>query len=370
MNGRVVMVASMFLGACFNPQYDTPTCGPNDECPAGTHCVADLCRSDVASDDGGIDAEPSPDSDVSGCYHEANDTGNATAAEPTGIAVPSDAVVICGSLDDRTPAADGIIDVDTYSMAATAGQTYGVRNDAPGAGDFDRGVVVIASTENGAPVGGFGWMADSVGLVTLTATMPTLTVIVRSAGSAALGHAVPYQISVALLDPAARCPAGTAVAGDTLDTVANMSTGNDVLAFGMTAIALPTLSMIDTDGPEPLPALGAGNSITLGGTTEGAHPMPQANDTSWDRDTYQLEVPAGVRSVDMVLRYPAGASDLDLWLVRAGDLRQQGVGYNVGPDVLSVDVTPGTYYLSVAQFAQMAPPAQAYTLSVCPQGAP
>ncbi|HTL34156.1 MAG TPA: hypothetical protein VL326_13595 [Kofleriaceae bacterium] len=44
----------VLVGACFNPTFHDPTCGPNGECPSGTQCVNGTCRSDTPGDDADV----------------------------------------------------------------------------------------------------------------------------------------------------------------------------------------------------------------------------------------------------------------------------------------------------------------------------
>jgi hypothetical protein len=227
---------------------------------------------------------------------------------------------------------------------------------------------MIAPAPLASPVSNFGWTAGAAGLVTVASTMSALTVTVVARATAQLGHGVPYEISVELLDPAARCPDAAVSVGESLDNAPNLFTGNDVLAFGMSPFDLPTLTAITTDAPEPFSALVVDQPATVTGSTDGAHAVPPAPETYVDRDTFQVDVPASVSSLDLVLRYDATTNqDLDVWLVRAGDLHQQGIGYNVGPEAVSLDVSPGTYFLTVGQYTTQPVVTQPYTLTLCPR---
>lgn len=50
---RAAMLTALVLGACFDPHYDRPRCGPGDSCPDGLRCVRDVCE--AASADAGSD---------------------------------------------------------------------------------------------------------------------------------------------------------------------------------------------------------------------------------------------------------------------------------------------------------------------------
>jgi cysteine-rich repeat protein len=55
---RVITFATLALAACFNPTFNNPTCGPNGECPSGTTCVQNVCRSEGADIDAPVDTSP------------------------------------------------------------------------------------------------------------------------------------------------------------------------------------------------------------------------------------------------------------------------------------------------------------------------
>jgi hypothetical protein len=41
---RWLALGAITFAACFNPQFDSPTCGPNGECPSGFTCEQTVCR--------------------------------------------------------------------------------------------------------------------------------------------------------------------------------------------------------------------------------------------------------------------------------------------------------------------------------------
>jgi hypothetical protein len=359
-----VIAALALLGACFSPHYDSPTCGPGGECPSGLHCEGDTCVAgggDIDADPGAIDGTPAPDSDPTGCYHEQADATNATAPESTGKNVPQDVAVICGAFDDKAPDAQGNIDIDSYVVNAPVGR-FGIRIAAPNASAFSNGVMIVGA-QGQAGVATYAWMGADVGLVTAALTTAgALTIQVVSRG-AQLGLAVPYQISVELLDTTMRCASVTALGAEMLDTVANVSAGNDVLTFPQQQPNFPpTLTADGTDTPEAFGTLTGGTRISMTGTTDFAHTV---TDIYRDRDTYLLDVAPSVSELDIVIDY-TGTEDLDFWLVRTSDLRQQAVGFNIGPEVASVSVAPGQYYLLVGAYMPGAA-SQPYTLTACGQ---
>ena len=77
--------ALLVVGACFNPTFNNPACGPNGECPPGTQCDQGICRSaspddahaddanDCAPDDGRmIDAAIDAPAPFAGCQSTAD----------------------------------------------------------------------------------------------------------------------------------------------------------------------------------------------------------------------------------------------------------------------------------------------------------
>ncbi|HUQ02492.1 MAG TPA: C-type lectin domain-containing protein [Kofleriaceae bacterium] len=68
---------ALALGACFSPTFNNPTCGPNGECPSGTTCVQDVCRSDGADIDAPIDTPPiDPDAMVDSAIDAPTDAAS------------------------------------------------------------------------------------------------------------------------------------------------------------------------------------------------------------------------------------------------------------------------------------------------------
>ena len=47
---KLLGCALLLVGACFNPTFNNPACGPNGECPRGTQCNQGVCRSDTTDD--------------------------------------------------------------------------------------------------------------------------------------------------------------------------------------------------------------------------------------------------------------------------------------------------------------------------------
>jgi hypothetical protein len=97
-------VGCLALVACFNPQFDNPTCGPAGECPANHTCVQGVCRAmeleiDAASGDDG---------------NPGDGAGSTDAADNTDASfqcVPSDCagqVLQCANCIDDD--ADGLVD--------------------------------------------------------------------------------------------------------------------------------------------------------------------------------------------------------------------------------------------------------------------
>ena len=55
-NLAAVLGLALALGACFNPSYDHPQCGPEGQCPSGYVCVAGTCEDQAAGIDAPIDS--------------------------------------------------------------------------------------------------------------------------------------------------------------------------------------------------------------------------------------------------------------------------------------------------------------------------
>jgi uncharacterized delta-60 repeat protein len=92
--------AALLAAACFNPTYNDPICGPDDECPDGFSCdrSTNVCRADGS---GGIDASTT----------DGPTDGPQTDGEPIDAAIdapPNDGVIIDAPID--APDIDAPID--------------------------------------------------------------------------------------------------------------------------------------------------------------------------------------------------------------------------------------------------------------------
>lgn len=56
MRASIAVVLGLVLGACFNPNFDNPMCGPQGECPSDHTCVQGICRAMPDQVDATIDS--------------------------------------------------------------------------------------------------------------------------------------------------------------------------------------------------------------------------------------------------------------------------------------------------------------------------
>jgi hypothetical protein len=93
------------LAACFNPQFDNPTCGPAGECPANHTCVQGVCRAMGEE----IDAAGGGDGDVTdGAPNDGIDAPNADASFQCVPTTCAGVTRMCGDCIDND--GDGLID--------------------------------------------------------------------------------------------------------------------------------------------------------------------------------------------------------------------------------------------------------------------
>lgn len=109
---RTIVLAALALGACFDPTFDNPTCGPNGECPSGTSCspVDNICREDVTGIDGAIDSptDSAIDASIDSGVDSAIDGTQVDSAIDSSGPVCGDGVINGGeTCDDRNGMACG-----------------------------------------------------------------------------------------------------------------------------------------------------------------------------------------------------------------------------------------------------------------------
>src|SRR5262245_4515741 len=112
-NGRHAGWLVMLVPACFHPNYDQPTCGPNGECPSGLTCSAPqkVCV-DGNSNDGGMNGADSgtgtPDAAVTCygsfikvCFDSVTDVPKAALTLDASTAIDTGASSMCDQHNDR-----------------------------------------------------------------------------------------------------------------------------------------------------------------------------------------------------------------------------------------------------------------------------
>lgn len=343
MNPRLAaLLAVPLAGACFNPTYNNPTCGPGGACPDGFTCVGTVCERDGGDD---IDAGPAPDADLSGCHVENDDVANDSAPEPTDKTGPSDLPVVCGQIR-----AAG--DTDAYSID-TNQEFFALRVDLPGA--TAAGLVVTLQVTAGDQATQ-NWVVSSMVndrlLVSLDgAPVGPVTVALQMQGAAPAP--IDYEIRMIESSTSARCPIGANLYNEQLDTVANGHTGNDVIYFEQ---GMPTLTTLASDQPEgaAIPPLGAGSSTQFAGLGANVANYTASNDQYMDRDVYRIVTDNNAGDLDINLVWPGQFADLDWYLFRESDLGIQagGISYsNTTLERATIAIAPATtYYLLISGY--------------------
>jgi hypothetical protein len=87
---RLIALGALLLAACFNPTFNNPTCGPNGECPSGTTCVQNVCRSEGADIDATIDTPPGDPDAMFDAAIDAPGEGGTDAPTDAAVDAPID----------------------------------------------------------------------------------------------------------------------------------------------------------------------------------------------------------------------------------------------------------------------------------------
>jgi hypothetical protein len=260
-----------------------------------------------------IDAGDGPDgSDIcipaGGDFTEADDAGNDATPEATGLSIAAGgSATIAGCLTAG--------DVDGFELAL----------DAPawlsavlgGAGDGD---LLVVTDDGDDPVG-----ADEVAggvAVTVPGRVPagTYRVRVREQGGDDAGD---YTITVDALVCAA------AAAADFTEAADGAGRDNDMLALTTTPAPEFAATATEDDAPEASGlTLGDGDVLGVDGVSA---PLDADGDAYHDRDSFELEVAAGVRRAVVLIDWadPDDEIDLDGALLPAGAVEPVGLGVSI-----------------------------------------
>jgi hypothetical protein len=140
---KTLACTALLLGGCFNPTFNNPACGPNGECPPGTTCVENKCRTTIDDASGGPDdaplADTPPDAFDPLCYGEGTFYICLAAA-------PSQSMTLNGNINSTACTASTSSGVVTGSVVVFPSGTSSM-------------ACVFAATSvstTGSPIGAFG----------------------------------------------------------------------------------------------------------------------------------------------------------------------------------------------------------------------
>jgi len=303
-------------------------------------------------------------------YTEADDDGNATAAEATGLDVPG-AIKICGSVAARVPTGQ-IVDTDRYAFTVETAGPYLVRVDAPAGG-----VLALSAGVSLAAGGDGSFRNDGVYIgdhLVFSVALETaeFAIEVIAGDNAAPDSAVPYTITIVPDQPAARCTtvSGTAAYTEATDTATN--TGNDMVEVSWGPFAA-VQTAATTDAPEPSASaltISAGMSYKASGAA--SLPNGGTTDTYQDRDTYVLATGAQTNEITVRLSWEGTDADLDFLVLAV----PQGASAPVplafgtlagtsGPELATTAALRSTqYWVWVGEYDATVPVAKPYELTI------
>jgi len=304
-------------------------------------------------------------------YTEADDDGNATTAEVTGLATSSD-IKICGSIAARAPTAN-VVDIDRYRFTVGSAGPFLVRVDAPAGGvAVIQAGVSLAAGGDGSFRGDGVYVGDHlVFFVGLEAG--DFTVEVVGSDQSAPAAAVPYQLTIVTDVPATRC---ATVAGGAAYTEANdtgTNTGNDMVEVTWAPFAA-SQTAATTDAPEPSASaltISAGMSYKSLGTAD----LPNGGDVDFyqDRDTYLIATGAETNELAVRLAWAGTDADLDfvLFAKPTGTAAPIPLAFGtldgqIAPEFATTATLRSTqYWLWVGEFDSQSPVSKPYEVTIC-----
>lgn len=352
MSGRYVIALALVAA-----------CGGDDGVMSGPDAF-------VREDAGAWDAAPA-DCD----FTEADDVGNDTAGEATGLTAGDEPATICGAFSAREPDAEGHVDVDQYAVTVGTAGGFLIRVDSADGRD-----VALITAEAALAAGGTAsdrgrglWVGNHLVFFTVLEA-DEVVVTVSAYDEETPAAAIDYTITIAPVDAAARCapgaePVAYAEAADGTD-----SRDNDVLEV----VYSPEFTIAETaatdDAPEPAATsatITAGMQYRLTGTSAD---VTTVGDEYLDRDTYLVATGASTNELTVRVSWAGGGADLDFLLVPvpAGGAAPisllDGTALSMsGPELRTGAVLPSTsYWLWVGAYDEVGVTLpKPYVISLC-----
>ena len=288
-------------------------------------------------------------------YAETDDTGNATAAESSGLVVGSGAQNVCGTVDSgHFDLATSTIDVDRFRVTtSTDGQVLVRIAGDPTAAILSRLAVSIFDTAPSPRLLADVALAGDHGAQLVELPAGDYDLAVRATAPGDLSGAIAYRVELVPAPPCAQAtgPAYQEAAGN-----------NDAIAIDLAKV--PGVAMMDGVAEATGLVATANNTLHIAGTaTADDHP-----DSYADRDSYAIRTDASANELIVRLDWADAAADLDFYLfdartlatVAAGDLGAAGA-----QELRAFPVQPDTsYVLWVGSYKGTHAPAT-YDVTVC-----
>jgi hypothetical protein len=314
-----------------------------------------------------VDATGRPDAGDPCDFHEADDAGNDTTGESTGLTLGTE-LRMCGHVDAREPGKDDVVDRDIF--------TFELATDGP--------ILVRVVAQDGDTLATFeGALADA-GLTVLDsstlrgvhaafAARPlagTYAVIVTGINPSLPSSAVPYEIRITADAPDTRCAVVTGGASYTESHDGATGVDNDVIEVSFSPDATASFTLSPADAPEPSgPALtiSAGMSYQANGAAVTNAGAPA--DDYEDRDTYVIAAGSETNEISVRVAWgDDGVTDFDVFLfpAEATTVLTAGIAAETAvPEFETTAVLPSsTYWLWVGSFDGSTVPSD-YTITLC-----
>jgi hypothetical protein len=301
-------------------------------------------------------------------YHEADDTGNASSAEPTSITVGERARSVCGAIDGgHYDPVRHAVDSDAFRVTVAGSGELLVELSGDELGVLDEVSVRLFDTApeptllaEGALAPAFADRAAFVAHV----SPGDVDVVVEARAGGDLQGTLDYRVRLAN-DPSLACPAQQGNPRYVEARDGSDDTGNDVALVDFAQS--PSFTPDPSSAPEPTDfPITAGYAYRISGV---AGPGGRG-DAYLDRDTYAIATDDTTNELAIRLDWPDNTVDLDYILFQPDTLAPIAVAARASTsdhEFAVVAVQPSTtYWLWVGRYAKpQGGPAADYDVTVC-----
>jgi hypothetical protein len=300
-------------------------------------------------------------------YLEADDTGNATVAEATGLTVGASPTSVCGAVDPGHGSGK-TLDLDRFRVTSTGGDLLVEIAGGDGTELLNKLAVRVFDTQPNPRLLAEGSLAPALadhGAFIADVPAGTYDLVVEATAPDELSGPVDYRVLISS-SASARCPSRTGRADYAEAHDGASDTGNDVVSidYGSDPWYQATAAH---DAPEA-----TGLSLVPGDAylvTGAAATVPQA-DEYLDRDSYAITTDDDTNELAVRVDWAMPGADLDDYLFEAATMTPLGASNltsTTGPELQVIAVKPHTSYLLwVGRFQETSPgPAVPYAATIC-----